>query len=104
MREKFARTALRPADLAAAQARVRNLLGRLSAMVLAGLAASVPAAATPLSTVPPDPGLERLASPVAVFGPDDRASLPPQRSALGASIGLLYESRSHSVCTAFCVG
>ncbi len=73
-------------------------------MVLAGLAALVPAAATPLSTVPPDPGLERLARPVAVFGPDDRAPLPPQRSALGASIGLLYESRSHSVCTAFCVG
>ena len=41
---------------------------------------------------------------VAVFGTDDRVPLPPKKAALGRSIGLLYEGRSHSVCTAFCVG
>lgn len=41
---------------------------------------------------------------VAVFGTDDRAALPADRSALRSSIGLLYEGRTHSVCTAFCVG
>ncbi len=41
---------------------------------------------------------------VAVFGTDDRVALPAARSGLRSSIGLLYEGRSHSVCTAFCVG
>ena len=41
---------------------------------------------------------------IAVFGTDDRVALPADKSALTRSIGLLYESRSHSVCTAFCVG
>jgi protease YdgD len=41
--------------------------------------------------------------PIAVFGTDERRPLPPSHRALEASIGLLYEQRSHSVCTAFCV-
>jgi protease YdgD len=51
-------------------------------------------------------GLALFAGPVAaaVFGADDRVPLPEQRAALRASIGLLYEQRSHSICTAFCVG
>jgi protease YdgD len=40
----------------------------------------------------------------AVFGTDDRTALPAGRAALSHSIGLLYEPRSHSVCTGFCVG
>ena len=40
---------------------------------------------------------------VAVFGSDERRPLPSSHRALEASIGLLYERRSHSVCTAFCV-
>jgi len=40
---------------------------------------------------------------VAVFGTDERRPLPSTHRALEASIGLLYERRSHSVCTAFCV-
>lgn len=39
-----------------------------------------------------------------MFGADDRAALPADKAALSRSIGLLYEGRSHSVCTAFCVG
>lgn len=44
------------------------------------------------------------AASAAVFGTDDRVPLPAQKAALGASIGLLYDSRSHSICTAFCAG
>jgi len=43
-------------------------------------------------------------APAAVFGADDRVVLPPSRAALKGSIGLLYEERSHSICTAFCAG
>jgi protease YdgD len=42
-------------------------------------------------------------SPVAVFGDDNRIALPMSHIALEDKIGLLYESRSRSVCTAFCV-
>ena len=45
-----------------------------------------------------------LVRPVAVFGTDDRLALPADKDALTKSIGLLYDTRSHSVCTAFCVG
>lgn len=41
---------------------------------------------------------------IAVFGTDDRVILPADKAPLSRSIGLLYEGRSHSVCTAFCVG
>ncbi len=40
---------------------------------------------------------------VAVFGPDDRTLLPSRLKALESKIGLLYEPRSRSVCTAFCI-
>src|SRR5688572_3736707 len=39
----------------------------------------------------------------AVFGTDDRIALPPDKLALARSIGLLYEHRTRSVCSAFCV-
>lgn len=42
--------------------------------------------------------------PVAVFGTDDRVPLPDHRKELDKSIGLIYEPRSKSACTAFCVG
>ena len=40
----------------------------------------------------------------AVFGTDDRTPLPATDLALAGKIGILYESRSHTVCSAFCVG
>ena len=40
---------------------------------------------------------------IAVFGPDDRVVLPADKAGLSRSVGLLYDDRSHSVCTAFCV-
>ena len=40
---------------------------------------------------------------IAVFGADDRTLLPSRLKALEAKIGMLYEPRSRSVCTAFCI-
>jgi protease YdgD len=40
---------------------------------------------------------------VAVFGADDRARLPDRYKALQKTIGLLYNNRSRTVCSAFCV-
>jgi protease YdgD len=44
-----------------------------------------------------------LVHPIAVFGADDRTLLPSRLKALEAKIGMLYESGSRSVCTAFCI-
>ncbi len=44
------------------------------------------------------------ASPVAVFGSDDRVPLPANYSDEQSAIGLLIDMRTRSVCTAFCVG
>ncbi len=40
---------------------------------------------------------------IAVFGPDDRTPLPERLKNLEDKIGLIYEPRSRSVCTAFCI-
>lgn len=40
---------------------------------------------------------------IAIFGPDDRMLLPARLKELESKIGMLYEPRSRSVCTAFCV-
>lgn len=68
------------------------------AIALPGTARAAPGAS--LNLLPPTP---RVVHPVAVFGTDERKPLPESYRALAASIGLLYEQRSHSVCTAFCV-
>ncbi len=39
----------------------------------------------------------------AVFGSDERVLLPSNLKSLQSKIGLLYEPRSKSICTAFCV-
>lgn len=67
--------------------------------------AAVPAPLVP-GSAGPDFGQGRSGpvQRVAVFGTDDRTRLPPERAGLGRSIGLLYEGKTHSVCTAFCVG
>ena len=44
------------------------------------------------------------AMPVAVFGDDDRTALPPRLSKLQDSLGILFNIRGRTVCTAFCVG
>lgn len=85
----------------------RHAAGLLMA-VLSGAIGAATAWSGPLPPPPSGPGFEhsrsRLVQHVAVFGTDDRARLPPDKAPLSRSIGLLYEGRSHSVCTAFCVG
>lgn len=44
-----------------------------------------------------------MALPIAVFGTDDRGPVPPQYRELQDRIGLLFNLRSRSACTAFCV-
>lgn len=44
------------------------------------------------------------ASQAAVFGVDDRGAVPPRHKALSRSIGLFYNAKAKTVCSAFCVG
>ena len=50
----------------------------------------------------PDPGLG-LNQSVAVFGTDKRVSLPPHLRPLREMLGVLFNVRQRTVCTAFCV-
>ncbi|MGQ0674153.1 MAG: peptidoglycan-binding protein [Hyphomicrobium sp.] len=45
-----------------------------------------------------------VAAQPAVFGADNRSALPATLRHLESSIGILYETRTRTVCTAFCVG
>ncbi|MDX2308450.1 MAG: peptidoglycan-binding protein [Hyphomicrobium sp.] len=85
--------------------RSKRALASLSTGGLAiALATAGTAAALPLAPVrPPAPATINSVVPVAVFGADDRVPLPRRLSDLESSIGLLYEPKTRSVCTAFCV-
>lgn len=78
-----------------------------AAVALVALAALPLLAARPAFALPagyPAPlRLEPILTPVAVFGADDRVVLPARLKALESKIGLIYEPRSRSVCTAFCL-
>lgn len=75
-----------------------------AAAALAGVAATAAAAAggglgpgsKPGQTAP-------LATPIAVFGADDRVAVPSRYRRQQGGIGLLYNRQSKTVCTAFCV-
>src|SRR5262245_51879172 len=79
----------------------RTLYGGLL-IAAAALLPAIMVNAAPLGP-PQATGETGLVQPIAVFGTDERRALPQSHRALSASIGLLYERRSHSVCTAFCV-
>lgn len=76
------------------------LLG-LSPALVVGAAVADPGLGGGPRVAPHTPALVHR---VAVFGPDNRIVLPQDKSAFTHSVGLLYDTRSHSVCTAFCVG
>lgn len=61
--------------------------------------------AVPAGAEIPVPAAARasLATPVAVFGSDDRSAVPAKYTALKDRIGLLLNTRTRAVCTAFCV-
>lgn len=73
----------------------------LLAAALLGAPRSAPAIGP--TAVPEEDGRAPLVRPAAVFGADDRVLLPARLKALEGRIGLLYEPRSRSVCTAFCL-
>ena len=50
----------------------------------------------------PEPGT--MVQRVAVFGKDERTAVPQQFSTVRRAIGVLYNERAKTVCTAFCVG
>jgi hypothetical protein len=52
----------------------------------------------------PVSGGHRLFQAVAVFGADDRVPVPGSLREITSKIGVLFDSRTHAVCTAFCVG
>jgi len=60
-------------------------------------------AAGGLTTDPNQDNVHRLVQRVAVFGADDRSLLPARMKSLEDKIGMLYEPKSRSVCTAFCI-
>jgi V8-like Glu-specific endopeptidase len=79
---------------------VRRLLAGLWASVLVAVAAESAAA------LPPPPATDAprfLARPVAVFGTDDRTSVPQRLQAAAERIGLFFNNRTRIVCSAFCV-
>jgi V8-like Glu-specific endopeptidase len=50
-------------------------------------------------------GIEKVQAhtPIAVFGRDDRVVVPSRLQAVAERVGLLFNNRSRTVCTAFCV-
>ena len=78
--------------------------GRTMTAVLAASCLAPAAVAAPAGVQGSGPIITSLVRRVAVFGSDERMSLPPAYRGLEHAVGLLYETRSRSVCTAFCVG
>src|SRR5262245_31475157 len=75
----------------------------LAALLACGLGSSLaPALAWQPRAEPPAPTGRQL-EPVAVFGIDDRVALPAKHRELQDKLGLLFNPRSRTVCTAFCV-
>jgi hypothetical protein len=63
------------------------------------------AAASPASAWQPAPGLSPMPAilPVAVFGSDERIAIPAKYKALQDKVGVFYNMRRRTVCSAFCV-
>ncbi|HWB45693.1 MAG TPA: peptidoglycan-binding protein [Hyphomicrobiaceae bacterium] len=75
----------------------------LGAGVLGLVAGWPPVASAWKAGIPGGGHIATLVQPVAVFGKDDRTHLPAKYRALREKIGLLFNLRSRTVCTAFCV-
>lgn len=73
--------------------------GVLAAGALALLPAAPASALQPGSVHRPESAVHR----VAVFGSDDRQPVPQKYDAVAQAIGILFNNRTRTVCTAFCV-
>jgi Putative peptidoglycan binding domain/Trypsin-like peptidase domain len=72
------------------------------AWLLAGLLVSLASAAQAWQPAPAGRS-QSMVRPVAVFGTDDRVALPAKYKDVQEKIGLLFNLRARTVCTAFCV-
>jgi V8-like Glu-specific endopeptidase len=81
-----------------------NRRGGLRFLACAVVACGVwSAAAVAMQPQSQSAGTTRPVHPVAVFGTDDRVALPAKYKDVQQKIGLLFNMRSRTVCTAFCV-
>src|SRR5262245_60563751 len=71
-----------------------------ASLVSASALALQPQARTPAMAVH---GVRQALHPIAVFGTDDRLPLPAKYKDVQQKMGLLFNLRSRTVCTAFCV-
>ena len=79
-----------------------SMLSRLAAMLAFLLAGASAVSAGPSPGM--RPSLDRsLVRSVAVFGTDDRVTVPSRYAKVAESIGLFFSNQSRTVCTAFCV-
>jgi protease YdgD len=81
--------------------RGRRASGTLACAALAATVGFLPAPAG--QTPKPRPPVESTVVPVAVFGSDDRVPVPAKHKDVQEKLGLLFNVRGRTVCTAFCV-
>jgi protease YdgD len=80
--------------------RLRAIFG-LSAFLL-----GLPAAGSAAAAGPPRayaPAMAGFVRPVAVFGRDDRTTLPRRLAGVASRVGVLFNNPARTVCSAFCV-
>lgn len=82
-----------------------HVFGGIFAAGFSMLAVSGAAAQSGLTQVPSKLGVSstRASHPIAVFGADERILLPDHLKHLEDKIGLIFEPRTRTVCTAFCL-
>jgi hypothetical protein len=73
------------------------------ALVAGWIAGTQPTSAWGMVPSPVDSGPGTLRHQVAVFGTDDRGPLPTKLKGIQEKMGLLFNLRARTVCTAFCV-
>lgn len=79
-----------------------RILAVATVLVTAGQASAIPRVSPAMVAAQPVAAAQPLHR-IAVFGEDNRKSLPKRLDNLRSSIGLIYNERSRTVCSAFCV-
>jgi protease YdgD len=75
----------------------------VAALLVIALAATAAAHSASAWQARPAGGGRGVVQPVAVFGTDERTALPDKYKSVQERIGLLFNTRRPTVCTAFCV-
>jgi protease YdgD len=102
-------TLLRRADVVQSVRKSCRLAARAAAVISATAALSLPSAGVAAAGPFAAGGLQNHTASsshvrkVAVFGTDDRVPVPAKYQAVADRIGLLFNNRTRTVCTAFCL-